>query len=436
MSYTLKNDPITSRLYYQLESGELNQELANRIDFANLVIAQSEGLSRFLLEDGTLVLVENILPAELHAQLMQFAPHTLITNSEELNHNIFSIKMTDIHGSVQLKCNTCDENKEHDFIYDFSPSGHLLKYMVDKTNNQTTEKPTHTMNLYLTNKQAKDVYQAVNSIYESASNGLYKYIDHFQNCVSVAINTYRDSGLPHHLANFYTDEILIKRDYSFVGGFIFSDRIYRPANLNDPDRYIVSNFMKSVYGDDYAIRWKTEDPSTGTILLELPVDIEQAQSNQAILARIDEIIEMRKNYYPQFIKLWSPNSNITSEQLEPFITSNITNLELYYGYLIKFEFEKQKLLLQLPYNKHFIMPPFGEKIANLCVEEKVDFNIEYKPVCKELCQVSLDHFKSLIDEEDIINQLNDACSMWQDNGICKNELIDVYSPNDISLNLT
>jgi hypothetical protein len=417
LSYITKYDRLTGRLYYQAESDNIDQDLIDRIDFNNLILAcDDKNCTKFLLQDGTMVMVQNSDPIALHASLLPHAPANF-SSSNELMENKFSLELFDIHVSMKLTCSQCDGGSPHKYGYSFEPNGRISRFPEGSEGNATH---VSTLNFLLSNDQAISIFNGISSIYKSYNEGVYKYIDYFQNCILLPLNTYRASGLPFHIAYFYTDEELIDR--TFIGDQIFQDNLYHPANLLDPNRHVASAFMKEVYGDDYADKWKSsyllEDGTYSELLSEQPIDLQKAMANPDVNARIDDIILMRREYYKEFTKLWSMDHDFTSEQIEPFVNREITNSDLYYTYVMKYELEMHKQLKELPYYTYLHLFPFGNDIAHECLKNQT---IEYKPICQVFCTTMQD--MKLLDANDPENyqdqqELNYICDKWFDRDMC------------------
>jgi|GEM_PF-5431697 len=400
MSYTIKTDAKTGREYYQLNSGTIGQELADKVDFNNLVIAFFQGDTRFLLKDATLVMAGTGDYKAVYNSLMSYAPGNITAAADELENNIFTVSLADGEGHLTLECTSCDNEKPHNYEYEFGPGGAIYKRAAE---NFIPTPPQIDMDFHLTSHQANNVFNSISSIYEAHNQGLYKFIKIWQMCTSLPVNTYRNSGLPHHVSYFYTDSELLREV-----PFAFKDRFYHPHDLTDPNRSTVSKFMKEVFGPNFANRWNLDGEED---ISDIKIDLEKAMANPEIKARIEGLKELRSEVYRGLVELWNTDNKITAEHIKPFVERDFTNAELYYTYIIKHELEQHKVLLQLPYVNNLEIIPFGIDIAISCTKGD---NPLYAPLCQAVCD-KLMNFTTMNEEREYL------CNKWQEDGICQVE---------------
>lgn len=106
-TWTIKQDSITDREYYYLNS---NEQLGNlislhSINISQILLASFNGQIRFLLNGETLVIVEG----QTLAQMQDYFLNNVTSN--------MTFYLGDGHAAIGFNCSQCDESKPHSKFY-------------------------------------------------------------------------------------------------------------------------------------------------------------------------------------------------------------------------------------------------------------------------------------------------------------------------------
>jgi hypothetical protein len=336
-----------------------------------------KGELRFLLNEASLVITTNITSDQVYNSLENYMPH---------NNNLTFLLGVG-HSAIKLECNSCDNGKSVHKFYDLNGDLLISDYAPMSGGGYKLE-------FFLDDEQADRSFSAISNIYAMSKVGRYKYVAFMHNCVSLLVDVYKDSGFPHHLSQYLRNGEILRKDLDIFYAFTYRFYYTYPDNYLDSYRDKVKNFVKLTiherleeFKEDEAFK-SLFNESLGMfaqfhLWMHKDINIDLANKDQFIFARIAEIKEIRKSTCLEFIEFSSllpSNKGITSHELNEItqycLDRNITYDDLYYAYV----------------NKHLlnIMRLFSD-IDNYPHEDFI------KHYCHELSHIS--HCRKIMEEE-------------------------------------
>ncbi len=389
----MKTDKITGRGYHYLTNDQQLSDLikGGLIDSNQVLIGSFNNQSRFLLNDGTLAIVANHQPTELY---------NVLTNSTATETNSMIFYLGDGHAQIRFNCSHCDQGAAHNKFYD-------LNSKVGKS-----DTPFHKgelgqksyINFPLNDQQANQVFSAISEIYDASEKGTYKYVELIHNCVALLTDVYKNSGLPHHFSQYFTDEELLEEISSDTGVTAYTHRFYYAGNYVDPDRTGIKDFVESKFGNNYTESWYyNKYDAVGIVysgIANTNIDLDKAQDWPNILSKISEIKETRKTTYPELVKISSKvhaqGNDITNSDFEKIsdylIDKKITYKDLYYTYVLKHELEIARIFQDKPEGKQIIDNLIENAVHEYCEvpDQAQTTDLEHLCVCSG--EISSDGF--------------------------------------------
>jgi hypothetical protein len=344
-------DKTTGREYIvvgQNETIDLSDQDVNRDNF---LIGNFNNAARVLMNNGTLVVYENKDPVELYTSLTNKQ-----TAASELNYNFMKFYVWGSHAVFEINCRACDNGK---FMHKFVDLIGKVSVNIDPTEPFMTDyfrfttprcsesnsfqrdllkpelttdmnpKDLETIKILLTDSQANSVSNAINRILELEKQDNYTYVAWSHDCVSLLSDVYRMSGFDRHFSEYLTDEEIFestKFDES-TSGKAYLHRSHDFSYQADPSRKIVTEFVKSEEGENFANLWFYG-------IFRKVVDRSKLLNNPELLKRYNDAQETKNKILPALISdfLKMKNITLTAEQLTKLLNDMmpVTYYDLYY----------------------------------------------------------------------------------------------------------
>jgi len=388
-------DPITQRISYEFATIEqIPSDIIDKIDLANkekFVVASYNNSLRFLLSDGSLVVVNEDSPVSLYKKTV----HSFEGMSE--NNYISFYLDHGVHAQIEFECNSCNAGyKQHKF-YDLDArvresDTFLSRSDLPFANLAAIGQP---LKFYLSDVQASEVYKSITDIASLSAKGLYKWAPVIQNCVKLLTDVYKQSGFSYHFSNYYSDEDLLINIAGDTGRPAFYQRDVNLNPVADPGKKDVSDFLAAEYGDQYPKNWLK--------IRNQPVDLSKVQASAKLKARIEEYNEIRQSTCSIFISNIMDDDNTERQKaITLCIERPITNENLMSIHTPTYELEILKPYKNTKYHQ-YVIAPFGYDINKACNNFK-DFKNNLAELCQIWCHIQNEHN---------MNNTEEVCSSWQ-----------------------
>ena len=331
------------------------------VNNTELLFASFNDQIRFLLNDGSLAIATNISDA---------------VREKIVQKNYLSFYFGSGHAALELNCQSCENEKPFNKFYDLNgPVGVFDKlsdimgfheYAKNYRKEHGIRSKEYTLKLFLNDAQAVRSFSALDNINEMAKAGEYKYVYELHNCAALLVDIYQDSGFPHHLSRYLTnDELMIDDNDSVRLLPAYRFHYTYPDSYLHPDREKVDHFVKTTILNKYKYDALVKERGYAIKVYE-NIDLEEAKKSPFITSVIEEIKETRQVIYPELVERSSHlmrHCDITEvekkEILESYLNKNITYKDLYYEhYVPKHILEMMKFFEKTPYQGIDIIQQF------------------------------------------------------------------------------
>lgn len=379
------NNPKIERNYIHLNGIEaINQELIAQTNIDDkFLIGHYNNQSRFILNDGTLLVVSNATPQELFSYLTTNLPKNYGQNKVRFN-------LANYHASINIKCAACYNGKPTNKTYDFSSS-------IRKEDNYLQDPPINLhpiLDIYLTEDQSLKVWNTLEKLYnESNVDETYKYVNLIHNCVAFLTDTYKQSGFNGHFSQFFIDKELLETKHPDTSIPSIVQRYYYPAQYLEDDRPKISKFVRSILQEKYHDKWQEH--------LNEKLDLEKALAENFIAEKLNEINETRKEYLPGIIRESLNYSEIKSELnendyeliTEYMMTRPLDYNDLYYTYILKHQVKIMEIFKDTIYYEK-IIKWFEDDSGFICNDDNNPAPSSFDRICTMWCQTQEENLSS------------------------------------------
>jgi hypothetical protein len=394
----LKKDVKSGTNYYHLKNGEeLPQAIVDGIDASqpeNFLIATYNNQTRFLLNNGTLVISDNPDAISVYRQVMEKVASSALFNAHELEGNLLTFYLDVNHAQMRFNCRNCENGGSHDYFYEivngFTKGNAPFNTLQTNWNGSTMVMDCHipgeALSFYLSDIQAAQVYGALSEIASLSQQGKYTYVELIHNCVSLLTDVYNKAGFNQHFSNYLLpEELLVDSDVKPTA--LVHQKYYNEDHLH-PFRFEIEKYVKSVLGENFSDRDRWHE------LQYKLVDIDKANAHPIMAEVIKEIYQIRKEVYPNLIadslKVFNVDEK-SAQSIAPKIASTMVDgpifyINLFYTYVLKHELAIQNAFKDEPYAQS-ISPSLGANIHSYCHNYDEVGNLYYKDVCATLCEV-------------------------------------------------
>ncbi len=351
-----ETDSITSREYCNLSGSEkINGQLVDLVDKNNFVLATYENTTRFLLQDGTLVIVKSN-PESLYRTVL---PEVV----QEVSNNFISFYLHGAH--AQIKVSSGASVQYYDLEGNVRKKDVFLSTSAHVFSNESEIGPP--LILRLNGEQFDKVSSAIN---ELSSNAKYKWAPVDQNCVRF-LSDVSHKSLPYHFSYYLKDEELFK-----IGGYTGPMSFLQKSDNKHPSYYDPNKslVLKSFGKKDY-LTIKNDQ-----------FDIESNKSD--ILAkRYDDLKALRSDACPKIIGLYK--GEFTEDDINSItklcIDRSITNENMVYPYTYSFELKNLNRFEGKLY-QYELVPRFGYEIDKSCNNfNSFQDSDAWQKICKSWC---------------------------------------------------
>jgi|GEM_PF-5788718 len=339
MPINTEYDAITNRKYIVMNSNDFDAS-----NYTYTFLASYKNELRFINEDNVLVRVKGATPTE--------------------TGNKLAFTLDAGHTFLKLDCLQCDNQRDHSFFYGLDSYIEKNKDIMELSSIQSWYTTREPLTLHLNNEQAIASFNAISHLMDLSAKGEYKYIPTIHNCVSLLTDTYKQSGFSGDLADYHTDSEIMHSLTEGKGAFIYKHYNPSHAEMINPHRAEITNFIKSIYGDDYKKNWYffNDDPMPTKGIKYTPIDQQKAALNPTISAVIQEIMQIREEVIPQLIeiglKAWEGYHDFSPTLIKGYadalIHTPITYNNLHYDYVLTHEMNIANIFKDEPYAKELI----------------------------------------------------------------------------------
>ena len=326
---TLKQDEISKRPYWYVDDEASVAVFSERLpEPAQFVLAKFQGTIRFLLEDGSLVVVNS-------QDVTEVCNYLDAQYCNQISMNTAAFYILSGHAQIELTCSQCDNGKSFHMFYDLPAKLQATERIInlcgedagnaslDEYHAICTEKIAITF--YLNVFQVQDMFDTLQQLLKASNDGLYKYVNFIHDCASIFHDSFSGSGFQWHYSLWLTDSEIRSNFNQIVTERALFSRFYQLdwRDIIDPHRPQVNKFMESVDAD-YSYNWRA--------LRDLPVEENQ---NPFVLARMKNISDAVEATYRREVSLCMQEIHIKVNDTQ---VQALTNLMLHkhsttYGHL-------------------------------------------------------------------------------------------------------
>jgi hypothetical protein len=378
----LCKDKIAGKEYLYLNSiEELGFDIVQNINLENFLVGVAEGKGRVrLVTNERMLVVINASNAaavykHINNKVLPFSSSPIQkVDDEGIDSNYMSFDAVGGHAHFHLSCKQCVDGKEFSYQYDFI--GKIHKNINQENLSMYADYSSRSVILFpLTNLQASNVYNTVESFYNQSEAGKYKTVPIIENCITFLNRVYNASNFDGAFLDYMTStEIMDGKEDVFAMGF--SQNHYQAPKFIDPNRTKVREFAIAALGEGFEKNWNQHD--------EEPINYELAKNNSFILERIETIIRSWElvctALHKNMVEIW--NFKITDKALSKLCDkepTSITYFDLYYYYTFKYMYEMQDVFKDTAYAQYLNDHPALDGVDLICHVKKY----------KDLCMLSL-----------------------------------------------
>lgn len=315
------NLPLTSQLIIGVFNIACQVDIYNK-PYHSTDIVCANATSRFLLEDGTLVIANTTNVPVLYQAL----------TDQEYDMGGRAIFYTGGHAQIHLTCNHCNEGKPYSMYYDLNgPVGKQDHPFVGPTY-------PNSVIFYLTAFQMQALLNSLDTLYQASIDGKYKYVYPIHNCAAIMYDSWFNAGFQHDFTLYWQDFEILSNWKDDAMMLALHHRLYPVNDYLDPYRNKVHAFAVSVLPKVSTETWGAEhcqaDPDR--CVRSLPILSIMDSANDFIAHRLYNISKSNQEAVLPFCmaNLFKEIFPLQQQQaILQYLDSSLEVEDLYYRYV-------------------------------------------------------------------------------------------------------